>query len=283
MLTLPPTEYHRIVASLRELPINTIFARLVVERQTPGRVFVDDLESPRACYVALPYGMSLLFGSTASESFRQALLPYLLGLTCRRSSQEWLQVFPNDWALVLEEMLGSRLQADSGAAVAAVADGRVVQNTRVNFLFNPERHAALRKSLSIPPDCEIIDDAEYLFANMKGSVVPNVFWNSAGEFRERSAGFGVSWRGELAATAFGAFRLDDDLELGIETFDRFRGRGFAIHACNALIDHCVERRLEPVWACRLANAASYRLAIKLGFDATREIPYYQLPLSPAEN
>jgi hypothetical protein len=34
--------------------------------------------------------------------------------------------------------------------------------------------------------------------------------------------------------------------------------------------------LEPVWACRLENDGSYKLAQKLGFEPVLEIPYYRL-------
>jgi RimJ/RimL family protein N-acetyltransferase len=70
--------------------------------------------------------------------------------------------------------------------------------------------------------------------------------------------------------------MDGVLEIGIETLEKFRGMGFAYHASAALIDHCIENGLEPVWACRLENQGSYYLAQKLGFVPSRMMPYYQL-------
>jgi hypothetical protein len=55
-----------------------------------------------------------------------------------------------------------------------------------------------------------------------------------------------------------------------------------VHACAALIDRTLQLGLEPVWACRLDNHASYRLARKLGFAHALSLPYYRLPVSVAE-
>jgi RimJ/RimL family protein N-acetyltransferase len=85
-------------------------------------------------------------------------------------------------------------------------------------------------------------------------------------------------KGKLASTAYSAFILEKKLEIGIETLEEFRGKGYAYHTCCALIGHCIENGLEPVWACKLENNASFRLAQKLGFVRCAEIPYYRLGL-----
>lgn len=280
MLQLSPSDYHRVTPLLRDLPMNTLFARAVVEGRAGGRVYVDDPLDPRACYVAHPYGMSLLFGSTTSLHFRSGLIRYLIGEAPSRSTTEWLQIYPNDWSHILEPMLDSRgAGTRSMGASDDASDVLVLLDTRVNFQFDRSRYAKLRQSLALPPGCEIIDDVHAIYAGMRGGVVPVAFWIRAKELAEHGAAYGLRYRGELAAAAFSAFVSDDALELGIETDERFRGRGFARHACSALIDHCLQRRLEPVWACRLTNVASYRLAEGLGFTHFRSLPYYRLPLS----
>jgi len=57
---------------------------------------------------------------------------------------------------------------------------------------------------------------------------------------------------------------------------KYRGRGFAYHACAALIEYCIRKGLMPVWSCRYENTASYRLAQRLGFVPTLYLPYYRL-------
>ena len=81
---------------------------------------------------------------------------------------------------------------------------------------------------------------------------------------------------EVACTAFSAFVIDQQLEIGIETADNYRGKGYAIGTCCALIDYCLENDYEPVWGCKLHNTPSYLLAQKLGFVPTIYWPFYRL-------
>jgi RimJ/RimL family protein N-acetyltransferase len=275
MKLLSPSEYPRVKALLKTVPINTLFARAVVERHVSGTVHVDDEWSPQVVYVTHPYGMSLLFGATDRERFNAALVAYLTG-DIPRTGVEWLQVYPEEWSGTLESMLGDRLAtAESGIEVAEART--VVRDVRINFRFDRRRYAELRETLTLPVDCELSDDADWIYRNMHGSVVPRAFWDTADAFRARGAAVALLHRGAIASTAFASFAIDHYLELGIETVDRFRGSGFAVHACAALVDRCLETGLEPVWSCRLSNQASYRLANRLGFDHVRSIPYYRLP------
>jgi RimJ/RimL family protein N-acetyltransferase len=281
MKPLDPHLYPRIEPLLRAVPINTLFARAVVERHVPGAVYVDDEAAPGTVYVAHPYGMSLLFGRADNDAFNARLLPYLTGEVPRRGD-EWLQVYPDPWQGKLAALLGERLvsaaEAPAKADPVALAERpAVLQDVRVNFGFDRRAYGELRQSLQLPAGCAVTTDAEWIYRNMEGSVVPRAFWDSAEAFEARGAATGLLCDGALASVAFASFVFDDCLELGIETLPAFRGRGFAIHACAALIDLCLRSGLEPVWSCRMSNLGSYRLARRLGFEHTLSIPYYRLP------
>ena len=82
--------------------------------------------------------------------------------------------------------------------------------------------------------------------------------------------------GRPAAVSFSSFVHDHMLELGMETLPEFRRAGLGTAATAKLIDYCLEKNLEPIWACRDGNQASYNLAIKLGFEPAAYLPYYEL-------
>jgi GNAT superfamily N-acetyltransferase len=251
---LGKADYGRLVAPLRGLDLNTLFARAVVEQGAPGRVFVDSLESPAVGYVIHRYGMSLLFGTSGRRDRDDQLLAQVVARP--RTGDEWLQVSPVSWA--------------EGLAAAPAVESY----TRVNFRFSPEAYRARRAQWPAPP-CPIVP-AERSAFDLPGSVVPRAFWPDADRFLAYGAGFAATVGGEPAALAFSAFVTETQLELGIETVPAHRGRGLATHACAALIDHCLARGLEPVWACRLENTASHRLAEALGFEPVRHLPYFRL-------
>lgn len=231
---------------LRGLALNTLFARAVVEQGAPGLVRAG----ATSLHVVHAYGMGLLVGEGAPDD---AALDAVL--TRPRDVVEWLQVWPRSWA--------ERFDARAPASVE--------RHTRVNFAFSPARY---RRPSSVGHVVVPVDRA--LFAT-PGSVAPRWFWPDADAFLARGAGFAVLVDGAPAALAFAGFVVDDQLEIGIETHERHRGRGLAKLACAALIDHCIAHDLEPVWACREANVASHRLAESLGFVPTLRLPYFRLP------
>ena len=111
---------------------------------------------------------------------------------------------------------------------------------------------------------------------MMGSVVPQFFWNNADDFITDGIGYSLIEKDKIAATAYSAFVHGDKLEIGIETVEQFRGKGYAEKVCAKLIDYCLERNIEPIWSCKFENQASFKLAQKLGFEPTIMIPFYRL-------
>jgi len=273
MQVLKKEDYHKALGPLKNVGINHFFARSVVEQCVSGKVYVDDVDDPKTFYVVHPYGMSLLFGEAGNTAFNNSFREYALNTARLRDQYEWMQAFPSTWDLTLQQLFKDRL-----VPVKDNTGNRkdiVELNTRVNFKFDPAKYKTARIS-HLPGGIQIRRTDKDTFRNMKGSVVPAYFWESEDHFLEKGVGYSLFYGDKLTSTAYASFIHDDKLELGIETIEEFRGKGFAWHACAALIDHCIETNFEPVWACRLENMGSYKLALKLGFEPSAEIPYYRL-------
>ncbi len=280
MILLRRDDHSKVAPLLDAVPFNTLFARAVLEGRMDGRIYVDDVDSPGAACFAHAYGMSLLAGLGEAPVFTGRLKDYLLNANGERTRPEWLQVSPDTWCTRIQELLGSRLvprEIQDGRPVPTRLedDRRVVEYTRVNFEFSPGAYREAKASWSVGAH-EIVRTDERIGSAMLGSVTPLRFWRDAADFSRNGVGFTLLHHGEVACTAFSSFVQGDQLELGIETVEKYRGMGFAVHACSALIDHCLDHDLLPVWACRLENTASYRLAQKLGFRPSRYLPYYRL-------
>ncbi|GIO39565.1 acetyltransferase [Paenibacillus antibioticophila] len=261
MIELKAKDYSQATALLKQVPFNTWFAQAVLQRLSPGRVFVDQLEHPEACYIQSAYGMSLLCGESHTPEFLEALTGYLRNEHKQRVEREWLQVYPDSWNVLLRRL---------------AEDGPIEENTRVNFTFNRTFFQSLVDQSSSSGQCEIVAINEKLYHEFDGSVVPRRFWRNADQFVAEGAGFCVLEQGRPVSVAFSAYRVENYLEIGIETVKEAQGKGFAIQASIALIQYCLEHHLEPVWACRRGNEGSYQLARKLGFVPTLCIPYYLL-------
>jgi GNAT superfamily N-acetyltransferase len=257
MLALDPLAWDSALATVRTLPMNTLFVQSILCRHVDGQVWVDDARSPRAFYAVHPYGMALLWG----EARGRDLAWVRDHLHASHDPPEWLQVHPEDWVAPIEAELAG-----------------VTRCTRVNFRFDRDAYRETRASVAAAIDrTTIVATTEVLFAQIKGSVVPMRFWRDAPQFVREGGGFTALVDGEPAATAFCSYRHGGELEIGIETAPRHRNQGLARLVACVLIDDCLQRGLEPVWACRLENTGSFQLATRLGFVPTRWLPYYRLP------
>ncbi|MBN2349753.1 MAG: GNAT family N-acetyltransferase [Bacteroidales bacterium] len=274
MILLDKQMYHMVTDSLKQVSINNLFARSVVEHHVSGSVYADDAENPKTFYVVHPYGMSLLFGDFSNSEFNARFRDYALNIYKSRNKFEWMQAFPKGWDKVLGDLFNGSIVKSTDNIDQHVTN-IIELNTRINFKFNFQKYPDFSKK-NLISTVKIVQTNKKIFEDMNGSVVPKYFWDNADDFLKRGAGFSLFVEDKIAATAYSAFVHDNKLELGIETVEEFRGRGFAQYSCSALIDYCLEKKLEPVWACRLENIGSFNLAVKLGFEPTAEIPYYRL-------
>ncbi len=271
MIELTRESFAGVVPAVVALPINHLFARAVLERSVEGRVWVDDAEDPALVHVLHPYGMTLLFGDTSAVSAQT--LDHHLNVQARAPTDRWMQVFPASQAARVRELL----QAEMADANSAPAGPKPQQFARANFRFDRARFATKNFSGQIPEGMTLRPMTEADFGLADLSVSPLCFWRNARQFLRGGGGWCVVQGDEVAAMAFSSFRFGKELEIGVETRANFRRRGLAQLAAAALIDACLAQGLEPVWACRKENRASYALAQRLGFVPTAEIPYFRLP------
>lgn len=264
MIKLSKEQYNLPRALIQTLPINHFFALTVLEGKADGEVFADSQTSPAAFYIKHPYGMSLLFGEALSPSFKSSLNDYLTDLRSDREKEEWLQVYPTDWIEKLPSLTHGKNEHEES-------------HERVNFRFDPVIYKANRGNEQLLPGrATISKTSKGDYTAVAGSVTPNFFWRNADDFWENGIGYSVMIDGTPVCTAFSAFVHPPCIELGIETDPEYRGQGLAYAACCALIDYCLTNGYEPVWACRAGNAASMKLARKLGFVETLRLPYFHL-------
>ena len=274
MKVLPVDRYNLLEDKIKEVQINNLFARSVIEKHVTGKIYVDNINKPNTVYTIHPYGISLLFGDYKNVDFNNQFKSYALNIDNSRNKHEWMQTYPREWDNILKDLF-SNLIIKSSENTENKTTGVIELNTRVNFNFNKDKYLQIEK-IALSSSEMIVETDNLHFEQMPGSVIPLKFWNSAKDFKQKGKGFTLLHNGEIASTAYSAFVHEDKLEIGIETVEKYRGSGFAELTCCKLIDYCLERELIPVWSCRFENTASYKLAQKLGFEPTLMIPFYRL-------
>lgn len=273
MYQLAVNDYDRVMPLLATIPFNVHFAKSVLADKVAGLVLVDNIANPQTAYIRHDYGMSLLCGSPDNQEFNHQLLQFLQN-DHDFSRPEYLQVFPDEWSLVLANLLGSKLvQCD--AAIEHQRQAQIIEHVRVNFKFNPEQYRQIVAASGFADyDIRQLDAAAALAYS--GLVVPRYYWRDEAIFNQYALAYGLYINDELATVAFSSCRDEHILELGMETTAKFQKQGLAVLVCLKLIDETLKYGLEPVWACRKGNIGSYKLAHKVGFVAASEWPYYQI-------
>jgi hypothetical protein len=274
MILLEKDRYKILIEPLKKIPINISFVHSVIEKSVSGKVYVDNIEEPSTFYILHPYGLSLLYGNSRNEDFNNSFKEYALNTNAKRIFHEWMQAYPSDWDMVLNQLFREKI-IKSTDNIDNLETGVIELNTRVNFKFNYTKYLN-RKQRDIIPNVRMIQTDEHIFRDMKGNVIPLNFWDSAEDFIKNGIGFSLFFDNKLASTAYSACIQKNKMEIGIETIAEFQGKGFAVDTCSKLIEYCLNNGYEPVWSCRLENIGSYKLAQKLGFEPTLELPFYRL-------
>jgi RimJ/RimL family protein N-acetyltransferase len=257
----------RARSELDRVPVNTGFARAVLDGTARGTLWCDRPAEPRAFHAAHGYGMSLVWGAAVDAAFG-AVVARLRGGAAR--GEEWLQVDPRWSGLAWDAALG----AVPFDAPAAAEPGATARHVRLNFAHRADARRAARP-LPAGWRARAATAADFGWA---GEVVPAGFWPDAASFLAHGGGV-VAERavdGAPGAIAFASYRTGDDLEIGIETAPAFRGRGLGAHVAGAFVDVVRGDGLTPVWSCREDNVASVRVAVAAGFVPTARLPYYHL-------
>jgi hypothetical protein len=281
MKLLDRADYQRVVPGIRAAEINTLFALSVLEGKVDGQVFVDEIRSPSSIYIQHPYGMSLLFGGMKNEEFNAWLHAHMLNSGKTRNRFEWLQAYPASLYAGIDSLLGGRLikknpDVPYEQTFSQSEDRDVLEYRRINFVFNDAKYRRLKSGLK-GDGCEVVTTTERMFDESEGTVIPRRFWNNATDFFRNGTGRSlILGDGSVASTAFASFVIGNRFEIGVETVKNFHGKSFGAFACSALIDYCLANGYEPVWSCLSGNAGSVKLALKLGFEEKRRVPYYRL-------
>ncbi|MBQ8922591.1 MAG: GNAT family N-acetyltransferase [Oscillospiraceae bacterium] len=136
-----------------------------------------------------------------------------------------------------------------------------VSGRRLFFTYQGDCPAA--PALPEPLQCRRIDSA--LLPQLHGHVTPRFSWEDDAAFLEKGIGYCLTCGEAPAAWSFSAALSDTEADIGIETAEPYRRRGYAEIAAQAAVRASMQRGRCPVWACNAENTASRRLAEKLGF------------------
>jgi len=257
------------------LAIDCLFpeALAIIEGNNPGWVFVDDLNTPRAALVwARGIEGFYLVGDANSAIFleelnvhtEQVLKPRLHDL-----GVAWFEISGDEsWNPVIEKVFQTRNLESSQQWV---------------YTLKPTKHESVMQHKAVG-DCKLqrvdphllvdlsVGNKEFLFSKL------TQFWGSVDAFLNTGLGYVLADGEEIASLCCSGFVAGNIHGIDIETKVTHRRKGYAEIVAQAFIEECIERRLQPHWDCMAENAASARLAEKLGFTQSHVYALYSFSL-----
>ncbi len=255
MHQLLPDDLSLLEPILSEPPANEPLLRAYLSGRVPGTALVDALPSPGACVVAVNYRFAF-FGGRPSRAFQESAVRRL------RSQQAFDLVWPAGPA-----------KLPKGSAPNEVVG-------RLEFRRRQNRGPTHLDTLAAgAPQAEV--------RRIDSRMIRRCLWRhdvlratgSTSEFLGHGLGFCLMLEEEIVAESYAVIWSGERAEIATVTNPAHRRRGYATVLCASLIKACESVGLSTYWNCDTDNAASVRLAKRLGFD---DVHAYRLLRFPRE-
>ena len=235
----------------------------ILAGQRAGRVFVDDVNQPKAALVCHHVGNYYPVGEV-SESLQQF-------------------IFDTPAESEIFDMPFFGYYANSQAWEQTLLDGApdFVQVTpRRTFILEAAGATPFTNWRQLVPDDITIVPIDRVLAERADHELSQTFigpvWNEHNFFSGRypaegyenfvrkSFGYCALSGERVACVAWAGSLSDGHAAVEIETAEDFRQRGLGTLTCAAFLEVCRERGLAHEWICDVDNPASARLALRLG-------------------
>jgi len=240
-----------------------------IEGVNPGRIFVDDVESPRTG-LALTVEGYLLAGEHADPEILQTLRQFLRDsiftgqVYVNGADSLSLAVHPEAWEARLPELIPAY---------------EALKLPRYHYLC---RRVALDWRSSLPEgytlrriDRELLTDPDLALSEDLGEEEIEAYWGSVAHFFERGIGFCVLHGAEEVSHCTADCAAGSQVDVGIYTAPAHRRKGLAAAVVAATVEHCLNHGARQVgWHCNVENTGSWKTAERVGFDRNREYVYY---------
>ncbi|CAM3983662.1 GNAT family N-acetyltransferase [Mesobacillus zeae] len=238
-------------------------ALAVLNRNFPGKVFVDNKEKPEIALVwAISRWSYISFKkllpkhkSFMESVFNSKILPILLS-----TGEKHFEIYTDhniEWDRMLNESF-SEYKLD-----------KHYENT---FVLNQEKFKTLSSNIEIQKDIEICENAY--------PIIPKDYrrFVESNQYEKKTFGIAIKKNGEIVSQCVNnGFVYKNNYFIDLDTFtNEERNKGYGTLVSYSLISNLLRKGLLPLWETTNNNLPSQRVAAKLGFEKTEEYPVYSI-------
>ena len=237
---------------LKGFDIEETYALAVAEGIQQGEIFVDQPDEPEIVLVWHYCGFAGIAGDYKDEHIREIL--------------EMMKNPPENHS----KRLAFHIREDEKAEKILLSNPEVKKGERYIFQFKGLKDISVK--LEDGYELQRIDAVNYDY--LTGRIIPAFSWTSKEEFLKKGFGYGIVKDNKAFACAFSSGVSMEQIDIGVETIEGARGKGFAKIVASAMVEEVLKMGKTPVWSCDTRNEASAGLAQAVGFEIVGKHPWY---------
>ena len=251
MYFLSKANYSDAVEAVKKTSLDRVYPLSIAEGRQSGEIFADRAENPR-CYL---FWHACGFGFLAGEPNQTFLHKIAMRIQNPPANE-------HNGRLALETENNTALETFFHAYPT------IEKKEQYQFKFAGTSPSPSLSDIEIVP----IDAENYKL--LAGRITPPFSWDSESQFLQNGFGFCIFHAGMFAACAFSASISRDYVDIGVETAEAFRGKGYGKRVVYRMIAEILRRGQIPLWQCSTQNKISERLAYSAGFVLQEKHPLY---------
>jgi len=264
---LPQSEYEKVRPLFTGLHLNLLIDA-VVEGNSPGWIWVDDMVNPRTAFMWDRAHCYYLVGSADKVKFNSPLKKFICGKLAPEAVANNRSIFKvyytsKDWESRIEAMFGAPSPR---------------KRERVLYTLEKLEIPDWRDRIPLGLCIKSIDERLLKKTNLENipAVVGEIesCWNSVDDFLKNGFGFCLVDDQAIACWCTAEYVCGKKCGIGIETAKEYRGRGFATLTACAFVDYCIANHMLPHWDSWEGNLPSIAVAEKVGFKKSLEYTVY---------
>lgn len=261
---LKQSDFHKCFEIINEQ--GQLEAKAIITGVNPGRIFVDNLITPKSGLIWLGNNDGFIFiGDESNEKFNKelnAFIDHVITPEAKRIGLKWFEGVGNHqkWNNTIELLfkhreLGSWFQ-------------RVYMLKKENYKH--EREPVLEQGYTVHKI------TKPLYENYNNSI-KNIeflhskileFWSSPDSFYSEGIGYCIVYNNEIVSVCFSGFVFENIHCIDIETLEVHQGKKLAQIIAHRFVKDCFENNMVPYWDCMEVNKPSIAVAENLGFCNT---------------
>ena len=249
--------------------------KAVIEGNNPGRIFVDQINSPKTGLIWLGNNDGFFFiGDERNELFNTHINDFIDKV-----------IFPEAKKLGLNSFIAIGNHSRWDKIIERIFEHRHIQRSHQN-VYKLRGHYKGDSELSIKRGYDLLKIDEELYRN-KEKNLKNIgflhskvlgFWASPEKFFQKGIGYCIVYQNKIVSLCFSGFVAENVHGIDIETIEEYQGNKLGQKAAHCVVKDCVSKGMIAYWDCEEANKPSNVIAINIGLENYLNYLVYIIPL-----